>query len=86
VSFDKADFAANGRLLLLPTSAAGYERTMLRSLGQRSRAALTARPEFRRDYRLVAASARWELYADAACRAGHAASAGAVATRVAIRR
>jgi hypothetical protein len=71
VSFDKADFAPNGPLLLLPTAAAGYERTMLRSLGERSRAAITARADFRREYRLVAASARWELYADGTCRSGH---------------
>jgi hypothetical protein len=72
VSFDKADFAPNAPLLLLPTSTAAYERTMLRDLGRRSRAAITASPVFKRDYRRVAVSSRWELFADPACRAAHA--------------
>jgi hypothetical protein len=68
VSFDLADFTPNGRLLLLPTAAAGYERTMLGGLGRASRAAIIADPRFARGYRRVAGNRRWDLYADAACR------------------
>jgi hypothetical protein len=77
VSFDLADFTPNGRLLLLPTAAAGYERTMLGGLGRASREAITAAPGFSRGYRLVARDRRWDLYADFACRRAQPARAGA---------
>jgi hypothetical protein len=68
VLFDLADLLPDGRLLLLPTPAAGYEATMLGGLGRASREAITADPRFASDYRRVAGDRRWDLYADAACR------------------
>lgn len=68
VSFDLADFVPNGRLLLLPTTTADYEATMLGDLGRSSRKAITADPRFARGYRRVAGDRRWDLYADVGCR------------------
>ena len=68
VSFDQRDFAPDAPLLLLPRDRVRSQLTMLGNLGARSRAAISASPRFRRDYRRVAGGAGWDLYADRACR------------------
>jgi hypothetical protein len=54
-------------LVLLPTARDGYQRIMLSTTGEHTRADVVADPRFRSEFRRVAGDSRWDLYAPSSC-------------------
>lgn len=68
VSFRFNDADAGGGLILLPTSIDGYQRLMLTDVGRLTRRHVLRDSRFAAQFRRVASSARWDLYAGPRCR------------------
>jgi hypothetical protein len=54
-------------LVLLPTARDGYQRIMLGTTGEHTRADVLADPAFRSNFNRVGGNSRWDLYAPSSC-------------------